>query len=201
MKFIVLLKHQFRLSRLFHGKFSISLDTIHAFRNLTFSFLNGERMRKPQPDSPDFAFLITHAARVIDHRIRLAMDAYGVPKGQGMILSLLSEHGALSQGEIARILHITPASVTGMVQPLERDGLVERRSTPGDDRVLSVSLTEHGEQMAVNIHEVLNHVEKEVCTLIPEALRSPLRASLQIILQTWGRSPCCHPETVSQERK
>lgn len=47
--------------------------------------------------------------------------------------------------EIAQSLKVSTAAVTGLVDALERDGLVKRRNgMEGDRRAVSVSLTESG---------------------------------------------------------
>ncbi|MEA2479192.1 MAG: hypothetical protein QOJ07_1114 [Thermoleophilaceae bacterium] len=62
-------------------------------------------------------------------------------------LALLAEQGEATPGAIAKHAELTPASVTGMLDALERDGIVARRRSSEDRRVVLVSLTEHGREL------------------------------------------------------
>jgi MarR family transcriptional regulator, organic hydroperoxide resistance regulator len=58
-------------------------------------------------------------------------------------LHALSE-GPLTAGQLARSAELNPASVTAMLDHLERDGIVERTRSTTDRRVCIVALTEQG---------------------------------------------------------
>jgi DNA-binding MarR family transcriptional regulator len=58
-------------------------------------------------------------------------------------LRALSE-GPLTAGQLARSADLNPASVTAMLDHLERDGIVERTRSTIDRRVCNVALTETG---------------------------------------------------------
>jgi len=47
-------------------------------------------------------------------------------------------------GALAARLHVTPRNVTGLIDHLERDGLVARVPDPGDRRSVLAHLTERG---------------------------------------------------------
>jgi DNA-binding MarR family transcriptional regulator len=50
----------------------------------------------------------------------------------------------LTMGELSRRLMVTGGNVTGLVDPLVAEGLVERVPVPGDRRASAVRLTPHG---------------------------------------------------------
>jgi DNA-binding MarR family transcriptional regulator len=52
--------------------------------------------------------------------------------------------GALSMGELSRRLMVSNGNVTGLVEKLVKEGLVDRRASAGDRRVQMVSLTPKG---------------------------------------------------------
>jgi len=52
--------------------------------------------------------------------------------------------GALSMGELSRRLMVSNGNVTGLIEKLVNEGLVERKASPGDRRVQMVSLTAKG---------------------------------------------------------
>ncbi|MEX2453240.1 MAG: MarR family transcriptional regulator [Rhodospirillaceae bacterium] len=52
--------------------------------------------------------------------------------------------GPMSMGDLSRHLMVSNGNVTGLVDRLAREGLVERTASPSDRRVQMVSLTESG---------------------------------------------------------
>lgn len=93
--------------------------------------------------------------------------------------------GGLPLGEIGRHLVVTKANVTGLVDRLERDGLV-RRESHSDRRVTLARLTEKGErllaealprhrQMLADLMDCLTFDEKELLIGLLTKLRRGLR--------------------------
>lgn len=64
--------------------------------------------------------------------------------GQMAVLGLLFRRGDQTVGELARLEHVQPPSMTRTVTCLEGDGLVVRRPHATDGRVVIVSLTDQG---------------------------------------------------------
>ena len=56
----------------------------------------------------------------------------------------------ITVGELARQAEVTPATITGMLDGLERDGMVVRRRSDEDRRVVLVTLTDQGREL---LHE------------------------------------------------
>jgi DNA-binding MarR family transcriptional regulator len=67
----------------------------------------------------------------------------GVSAGDQRALTLL-RGGPLSAGALAKEIGLTPGAVTGMVDRLERAGLVRREVDPNDRRRVVVTATESG---------------------------------------------------------
>jgi DNA-binding MarR family transcriptional regulator len=64
--------------------------------------------------------------------------------GQIRALFAIDVKGEATAGELAKAGELSPASVSTMLDHLERDGIVERRRSPEDRRVVVVTLTESG---------------------------------------------------------
>jgi MarR family transcriptional regulator, organic hydroperoxide resistance regulator len=58
-----------------------------------------------------------------------------------------SESGEATAGDLARAAELSPASVSAMLDHLERDGIVDRRRADHDRRVVLVSLTDAGRRI------------------------------------------------------
>ena len=72
---------------------------------------------------------------------------YGLTSAQTGILNQLYGHGPLSSAELSRKLHVTPSNITGVIDRLEKKGLVERIRKEGDRRVALIRLTDEGGRM------------------------------------------------------
>jgi DNA-binding MarR family transcriptional regulator len=55
----------------------------------------------------------------------------------------------MTAGKLAKAADLNPASVTGMLDQLEREGIVERRRSEVDRRCVVVRLTDHGRELLV----------------------------------------------------
>ncbi len=97
-----------------------------------------------RPDTgSDVVESILHAA----HRVRTAADANlregGLSLSGYKLLKALAASDR-SMREISDILHVSPRTVTDIIDGLEARGLVSRRPHPSDRRVTMLHLTEDG---------------------------------------------------------
>jgi DNA-binding MarR family transcriptional regulator len=59
-------------------------------------------------------------------------------------LSVLDTQEPVTAGQLAKSADLNPGTVTGMLDDLEKKGIVERRPDPRDRRLVMVSLTDTG---------------------------------------------------------
>ncbi len=69
---------------------------------------------------------------------------YGLTAPQSSVLRMLSKYGPLASTELSRMLYMTPSNITGIIDRMEKKGLVTRIRQPGDRRVVLLQLTEKG---------------------------------------------------------
>ena len=88
------------------------------------------------------------ALRLASHVLQLSQERWaehhGLSAGRLGVLFRLLRNGDTPLGELALALDSTPRNVTGLVDHLERDGLVERVPDPEDRRSVRARLTEQG---------------------------------------------------------
>jgi DNA-binding MarR family transcriptional regulator len=65
----------------------------------------------------------------------------------------LDSAGESTAGDLAKAAELSPASVSAMLDHLERDGIVERTRSASDRRVVVVSLTESGRALLAEKRE------------------------------------------------
>jgi len=88
-----------------------------------------------------------HLVRVHSRIVReeqALLSHFGLTPAQFDVLSHLATSPGLSQTELAERLIVTKGNVGGLIDRLERDGLVERRANPGDRRSNQLYLTDAG---------------------------------------------------------
>ncbi len=72
-------------------------------------------------------------------------ERYGLSAGKFTVLmQLYSAKRELSPSEFANRANVTRATITGLLDRLEREGLVERNAHLSDRRMLTIRLTEQG---------------------------------------------------------
>ena len=65
---------------------------------------------------------------------RYLAEAHGLTQAGMVTLMTLAEHGELRAPAVAETCFVRPATLTGIVDTLERDGLVERQRDEADRR-------------------------------------------------------------------
>ncbi len=89
------------------------------------------------------------------------MNEIGLHVGQEMLLSRIWEKEGLTQTELADYVMIQPATVTNMLQRLERAGIVERRPDAEDQRISRVYATKKGRGLEAAVEEQWGKLEQE----------------------------------------
>src|SRR2546421_1091831 len=110
------------------------------------------------------------------------VEQHGLSEGRMALLFRLQRCGDMPLGELANDLDSTPRNITGLVDHLERDGLVERVPDPADRRSVRARLTEEGRKQIDGIwKEGLEHQFTLVEGLSKEDLAQLRHLCLQLV--------------------
>ena len=89
-------------------------------------------------------------------------------RGQNSILKILANCNTISQSELVKQLDMRPQSASEMLKKLEKRGLITRRQSETDKRVIDLQITEQGKQLYKQFEDftpialnVLNNEEKQ----------------------------------------
>jgi DNA-binding MarR family transcriptional regulator len=103
----------------------------------------------------DFTGFVCYALKStmkrVERLIIKGLDEFGVNMAQSFVLFCLLDNDGSTLSEIGIRAQIENSSLTTMVDKLERDGLVERRLSAQDRRVIRLYLTEKGRAMGQEI--------------------------------------------------
>lgn len=112
---------------------------------------------------------LRRAANALAARESALFRAAGLTDSRFGVLEALLHLGPLHQNELAAKLLKSSANLTTVVDNLEREGLVERRRSAADGRVVEVHLTPVGRQRIADLFpRVVEHIEHEMSVLDPD---------------------------------
>jgi DNA-binding MarR family transcriptional regulator len=106
---------------------------------------------------------------------------FGLTPPQLFALRSLDPEQPVPMRALAQALHCDSSNVTGLVDGLAAQGLVERREAEHDRRVRMLVVTERGADVRARVDEALQEVPEPLAALEPEdqlALRDILRRAL-----------------------
>ncbi len=115
--------------------------------------------KKPPPDTLDS--LLANVCHLHRTRIQQLFEALGLYQGQPPLLRQLWDEEGLTQTELAARLQIAPATVTKMLQRMEKTGFIQRQPDAEDQRISRVYLTDAGRAVQDRVEEVFRTLEAE----------------------------------------
>lgn len=125
------------------------------------------------PTSLDLEDLIVAAIRrlmrAVDLHSRRLVDEYGLTGPQLATLQETAKAGPVSASALARAVHLSSATMTGILRRLEKRGFIERARGRSDRRTVNVSISSLG---------------REVLARAPSLLQDRFRRELSR-LETW----------------
>jgi len=105
----------------------------------------------------------------------------GISFEQGFVLGYLAQEPGAIQRDIARMTRTSAASVSSMLQGLERRGLVERRTEAGDERSKRVYATPEGAELIAGFDEAMVAADETILAPLSKGERAELDRMLRKI--------------------
>lgn len=120
---------------------------------------------------------VDHAMQRTSKRMEAVL---GVTGPQRLVLRIVGRFPGITAGHLARLLHVHPSTLTGVLKRLEQQNLVHRRSDPRDGRRSLLALTQAGRRFDVETEGTIEAAIQGVLQRAPktqiEATRSVLEA-------------------------
>lgn len=111
-----------------------------------------ERRGLPDVGNIRLCFQALSLAAAIDRDCAAMLAPHGLSEGRFVLLFLLDAAGAgIAPKALAEQAGVTRATVTGLLDGLEREALVERQADTEDRRGVQVRLTRKGKQLATTV--------------------------------------------------
>jgi DNA-binding MarR family transcriptional regulator len=97
---------------------------------------------------------------------------FGLTGPQSGVLRNLVKKGPLSSADLSRRSYVTPSNITGIIDRLEKKGLVERIKKRGDRRVALITLTEAGLELGETLPDPIEkRIISKLADLEPQHVR------------------------------
>jgi DNA-binding MarR family transcriptional regulator len=126
------------------------------------------------------AALLDHLARRIRVRAESSLRPLGLRPRHLVALTILRDHVDVTQQSLAAVLQIDRTNLVGLLNDLERDGLIERRRSDEDRRRHIVHLTDLGAERLAEAEFALAAAEAEVLVGLEPEQREALYGLLQL---------------------
>jgi DNA-binding MarR family transcriptional regulator len=105
----------------------------------------------------------------------------GVTASQAMVLNFLGEEDGILSRTLGQKLRISSATMTGILDRLEKIMLIERRPHPSDRRANLIFLTEQGHRYAKEINTIMVKANREYMSLFSSKKAEGFRNILKIL--------------------
>lgn len=113
-----------------------------------------QRRKLADTEGIRLCFQTLSLASGIDRDCASLLAPYGLSEGRFVMLFLLeAANEGLAPNELAERAGVTRATVTGLLDGLEREALIERLAAPHDRRALHIRLTDKGRQTAKQVFD------------------------------------------------
>lgn len=146
------------------------------------------RVRYPDIDSDSLRLStnLKRALTVLGHReLEQVYDRFGVPEAGSRTLSMLWIFGEMSTRDICKLAGVSRQAVAGVVNTLEKRGLVVRnRATTRDRRQHTVRITDDGIGVIGPILEAQNRVHSQFFSALTATESETLMALLTKLVRT-----------------
>ncbi|MFI2752000.1 MarR family winged helix-turn-helix transcriptional regulator [Cellulomonas sp. P22] len=97
---------------------------------------------------------------------------------QAFVIGYLVQNPGAIQRDIASVTRTSAASVSSLLQGLERRGLVERRTEPGNERSKRVYATPEGSALVAGFDDAIAAVDEAILAPLDPSERATLHALL-----------------------
>lgn len=133
-----------------------------------------------KPDiSESVLVALRRITRAIDIRSRRLVQEYGLSGPQALLLKSLLDSGKMSVGALAQRINLSQATVTDILNRLEKRGLVHRARSKVDRRCVNIEATEKSIQLLRNSPPLLQEQFAEKFNSLEEWEQTQIVSTLQ----------------------
>jgi DNA-binding MarR family transcriptional regulator len=141
----------------------------------------------PVAPRPLPALLLIDVGRECQRRARAALAALdNLKPRQVYVLDVLAQYGPVGQRELGEMLDVDHSLLVTLLNPLETDGLIERRRSEQDRRRHHVLITPAGRRLLEQAMATTEQVQEEFLAPLDERSRGELQRMLELLRSTYS---------------
>lgn len=129
----------------------------------------------------DILLSVRKIMRAIDMHSSYLARQYGLTSPQLICMKRLSEETEMTPGALAKDVHLSHATVTGIINRLEKKGLVQRTRSTEDGRSFLINLTDTGASMIKSSPSMLQEQFMHELSKLADWEKTMILSSLQRI--------------------
>jgi DNA-binding MarR family transcriptional regulator len=139
-------------------------------------------------DRRDLAAMFAPLTRALIAREEPVLQAHDISLWGYMVLTGLVDHPVRTQAALAQAINADKSRIIGVLDDLQRRGLIRRQADAADRRVHLLSLTADGDRLRRSVEAAIRRAEEEVLAVLPPADRDVFLRSLKALYE-WQRTP------------
>jgi DNA-binding MarR family transcriptional regulator len=141
-----------------------------------------------RPNSDRNAASILHLVKQVQYKAYVRLESVLSPQGvtavQFRILTTLSTRPNMSSAELARLYDVKPQTMIKQIALLESKGLIGKRVSRANKRLLELSLTPEGKAALKHVQKGTKALEREILSPLDEAEQDTMRGYLSRLLDS-----------------
>lgn len=142
---------------------------------------------KRRPDQPPLDTLPGHHIRRLQQiAVAIFLEEaadFGITPVQYAAMNAIRERPGVDQRTLAGVIGFDPSTIGGVVDRLEKRGLVARRASPSDRRVRLVELTADGERLLADVLPRVMQAQRRILAPLPADERERFVAALSKLVE------------------
>ena len=128
---------------------------------------------------------LTHGLESTSKRMHSEL---GVTGPQRLVLRIVGQNPEMAPGELARVMHVHPSSLTGVLRRLEESKLLHRKKDPRDGRRSTLTVTPIGRQINVRRAGTVEAAVQRAMATVPAVKLRAAEEVLKLLAQELAAS-------------
>ena len=138
-------------------------------------------------ETQSLGYLARYAHRAFVKALAQELEPYGILSAQWSVLRILWDSEGLTQVELAERMRVEKASLTGVLDGMERCGLILRVRNKEDRRKINITLTAQGRRLKAKLLPYGAKINRKAARGMSEAETVQLRRLLAKLIQNLER--------------
>ncbi|RZF26513.1 MarR family transcriptional regulator [Paraburkholderia sp. UYCP14C] len=126
-------------------------------------------------------------------------SAYGITPVQYAAMQTVHDHPELDQRSLSRAIGFDTSTIGGVIDRLEKRGVMRRNASPDDRRVRLLTLTAEGEALLDEVRPAMLRAQARMLEPLPASERENFMAMLKVLVNRTDRELGAAPDEAKQE--